>query len=259
MTDQNMPQPSAELRRINWGACFPFMTLFRTFRLAMQPSKLALALAAVLLTGVWGDVLDGLWRSKCQPPASEVNAFWQQADIHAWRESVKASWPMLIQEACEPIKVKLPGKLDDRLAANPDDAFDFVLERIREAYGTDLRIPVVYFTQLLGLALGFTAQELLLDQLVVDATAITKRGCEVTARTKAMACASAFTSAIAARTSARWSMWPPWRRRHEDPDPGVHDVPQGSEGKRVGMRAQALSIASVGQRRVKGWNDGTHS
>jgi heterodisulfide reductase subunit B len=53
--------------------------------------------------------------------------------------------------------------------------------KIREAYGTDLRIPVVYFTQLLGLALGFTAQELLLDQLVVDATAITKRGCEVTA------------------------------------------------------------------------------
>ena len=138
MTDQSMPQGSAEIRRINWAACFPFMNLFRTFRLAMQPSKLALALAAVLLTSVWGDLLDGMWRSKCQPPASEIDAFWQQSDIKAWRESVKANWAQSIRDACAPVNVRLREKLAEQLVADPDDAFDSVLANIRKDH--DLRI-----------------------------------------------------------------------------------------------------------------------
>ena len=46
-----MPEPSYELRRINWTECFPFTRLFRSFKLAIHPSQLILALGAGLYSG----------------------------------------------------------------------------------------------------------------------------------------------------------------------------------------------------------------
>jgi len=134
MTGPNLPQDSTELRRINWTACFPFTNLFRTFRIAVQPGKLGLALAAVLLTAIWGWLLDGLWSTKCQPPAGEVNVFWQQGDVAAWRQNAKARWSPVIREAYRRIGEKTPEKLDDRLANDPDEAFDMAIAKIRSVH-----------------------------------------------------------------------------------------------------------------------------
>ena len=47
--------------------------------------------------------------------------------------------------------------------------------RINEVYGTRFEIPIVYFTQLVGLALGLSPEDLMLDQLVVDAEVVRRR------------------------------------------------------------------------------------
>lgn len=45
---------------------------------------------------------------------------------------------------------------------------DMMQKQIGEKFGHDVNMPVLYFTQLLGLALGFSAEELLLDRHQVD-------------------------------------------------------------------------------------------
>src|SRR5688500_14531843 len=63
------------LRHIDWPAAFPFTNLFRGFRLAVHPSKLLLALAAVLLLYTGGRILDGVWMNRHQAFAGEAEAF----------------------------------------------------------------------------------------------------------------------------------------------------------------------------------------
>lgn len=55
------------IRSINWREVFPFTHLFRAFRIAVHPSKLLLALAALLLIYLGGRVLDGVWREDYKP------------------------------------------------------------------------------------------------------------------------------------------------------------------------------------------------
>jgi heterodisulfide reductase subunit B len=43
--------------------------------------------------------------------------------------------------------------------------------RINRRFGTDHRMPIVYFTQLLGVALGFSPAEMQLDRLMVPVAA----------------------------------------------------------------------------------------
>jgi hypothetical protein len=52
------------LRSINWREAFPFTQIFRAFRVAIHPSKLMLALAALLCLYMGGRVLDMLWPVK---------------------------------------------------------------------------------------------------------------------------------------------------------------------------------------------------
>ena len=49
------------IRGIDWKATFPFVSLFRGFRVAIHPSKLILALVALMLIYFGGKVLDGIW------------------------------------------------------------------------------------------------------------------------------------------------------------------------------------------------------
>jgi hypothetical protein len=51
------------LRGIDWRSTFPFTLIFRSFRVAIHPSKLVLALLALLLIYCGGRVLDAIWRS----------------------------------------------------------------------------------------------------------------------------------------------------------------------------------------------------
>src|SRR5688572_29995193 len=62
------------LRSINWREAFPFTQIFRAFRVAIHPSKLMLALAALLCLYLGGRVLDMLWPVKYRA-------------VPAWREN----------------------------------------------------------------------------------------------------------------------------------------------------------------------------
>ncbi|MGH7213502.1 MAG: hypothetical protein ACREIT_01880 [Tepidisphaeraceae bacterium] len=55
------------LHGINWKQAFPFTNLFRSFRIAIHPSKLLLALALLCLLYVGGRILDAVWPEKNLP------------------------------------------------------------------------------------------------------------------------------------------------------------------------------------------------
>jgi hypothetical protein len=63
-----MAEEAFVLRGIDWRKTFPFTNLFRAFRVAVYPSKLALALLCLLLVYGWGRVLDGIWPDSYNQP-----------------------------------------------------------------------------------------------------------------------------------------------------------------------------------------------
>src|SRR5580698_9952238 len=70
-----MADESVTIRGINWREAFPFTNLFRAFRVAIHPSKIVLALVALLLLYVGGRVLDGLWPVNDRAVSSELSLF----------------------------------------------------------------------------------------------------------------------------------------------------------------------------------------
>jgi hypothetical protein len=60
---------------IDWRKFWSFAHLFRSFRLAVHPSKLALGLALLLSIGLGGLVLDSLWPAKYRAVSGEVNLY----------------------------------------------------------------------------------------------------------------------------------------------------------------------------------------
>ena len=67
-----MADEAFTLREINWREAFPFTHLFRAFRVAIHPSKLIIALLALICLWGGGKVLDAVWPSKYQPVANEL-------------------------------------------------------------------------------------------------------------------------------------------------------------------------------------------
>ncbi|HEY8668741.1 MAG TPA: hypothetical protein VIL86_18990, partial [Tepidisphaeraceae bacterium] len=63
------------IRGINWRETFPFTNIFRSFRIAIHPSKLVLALTALLLLYFGGRILDKLWPERYRAVPSEVSAY----------------------------------------------------------------------------------------------------------------------------------------------------------------------------------------
>jgi hypothetical protein len=59
-----MAEESHQVRGINWRETFAFTNIFRAFRIAIHPSKLILALVALLSIYVSGRILDMLWPVK---------------------------------------------------------------------------------------------------------------------------------------------------------------------------------------------------
>ncbi len=62
-----MTDETRELRRINWGECFGFTQIFRSFRMAIQPTKLMLAFCGLVLTYASGRILDLVWADAHKP------------------------------------------------------------------------------------------------------------------------------------------------------------------------------------------------
>src|SRR5438309_3849703 len=56
-----MAEEARVIQGIDWRRAFPFTHLFRSFRIAIHPSKLALGLIALLCLYVGGLLLDRLW------------------------------------------------------------------------------------------------------------------------------------------------------------------------------------------------------
>ena len=86
-------------RSSNWLASCSFVHIFRTFRLAVHPTKLILALAALLLTWAWGAVLDGIWTAADRGVAEDaIQVFLSRAPADvpagatAGQEGIFATW-----------------------------------------------------------------------------------------------------------------------------------------------------------------------
>ncbi|HOD84422.1 MAG TPA: hypothetical protein PKG77_23620, partial [Phycisphaerae bacterium] len=90
-----------EVRRINWNEVFAFTHIFKGFKMAIQPSKMLLALAAILLIYVWGAwVLDSIWGLAGQTAATnEIAAHVRlrapefQANLQDWHSgALRRTW-----------------------------------------------------------------------------------------------------------------------------------------------------------------------
>src|SRR5947208_12577026 len=70
-----MADESQVVRGIDWKSTFPFTQIFRSFRVAIHPSKLILALLALLLIYMGGRVLDAAWSSNSRAVPGEMEMY----------------------------------------------------------------------------------------------------------------------------------------------------------------------------------------
>jgi hypothetical protein len=90
-----MADEAQVLRGIDWREAFPFTHIFRSFRIAIHLSKLALGLALLLSIYFGGRILDGLWPSHSRAVVGEVTQYeviasgQDQAPLKAWREQTQ--------------------------------------------------------------------------------------------------------------------------------------------------------------------------
>jgi hypothetical protein len=78
------------IQSIDWQQVLPFTALFRAFRIAIHPSKLALGLALLLTIYVGGRALDWVWSAKDRAVIDEV-ALYQTADNRADFDQARAA------------------------------------------------------------------------------------------------------------------------------------------------------------------------
>jgi hypothetical protein len=67
-----MADESQSIRGISWRETFPFTHLFRSFRIAIHPSKLVLGLAALIILFLGGTFLDTIWPVRHRVVPNEV-------------------------------------------------------------------------------------------------------------------------------------------------------------------------------------------
>jgi hypothetical protein len=65
------------IRGIHWRETFPFTHIFRSFLVAIHPSKLVLALVAILLLYLGGRMLDVMWPLKYRGVPNEIEVYEQ--------------------------------------------------------------------------------------------------------------------------------------------------------------------------------------
>lgn len=70
-----MSQEPQVLRTIEWRSVFPFTQLFQSFRVAIHPAKLVLALLAILLVYCCGRTLDAVWPGRHLAVPGELSAY----------------------------------------------------------------------------------------------------------------------------------------------------------------------------------------
>lgn len=75
-----MADDSHVVRGINWRETFPFTNLFRTFRIAIHPSKLVLGLLALLSLYIGGRILDAMWHREDLAVPGELALYQSHSD-----------------------------------------------------------------------------------------------------------------------------------------------------------------------------------
>lgn len=70
-----MPDEQHVVKAVDWKAVLPFTVLFRSFRIAIHPSKLVLGLAALFLIWLGGSAIDKLWPSSARAFPGELQMF----------------------------------------------------------------------------------------------------------------------------------------------------------------------------------------
>ena len=70
-----MSEDTHVLRGINWRETFPFTNIFRSFRVAIHPSKLILALLAILLLYIGGRTMDWMTPMKYRGVPGEIDGY----------------------------------------------------------------------------------------------------------------------------------------------------------------------------------------
>jgi hypothetical protein len=83
-----MADDTPMLRTIDWRSVFPFTLLFRGFRVAIHPSKLILALAAILLIYLAGRALDAVWPTAHRAVPGEAVLYWKNGGGTAFSAAV---------------------------------------------------------------------------------------------------------------------------------------------------------------------------
>ncbi len=112
------------IRGIDWRETFPFTHIFRSFRIAVHLSKLALGLALLLSIYFGGRILDGLWPVHARAVVGEVMQYeavangQDQTPMSAWREQAQKDIDQ--QYARTLINLGIVKKLD----GETDDAFN---------------------------------------------------------------------------------------------------------------------------------------
>jgi hypothetical protein len=67
-----MPDEPQAIRAIDWKSAFPFTLIFRSFRVAIHPSKLVLALLALVLIYFGGRIMDAVWPAQHRAVPGEL-------------------------------------------------------------------------------------------------------------------------------------------------------------------------------------------
>ncbi len=83
------------IRGIDWRQTLPFTHIFRSFRIAIHPTKLLLGLALLLSIYFGGSILDGFWPMRGRALPGEIEEYQaildgtDQTTLPAWREQTR--------------------------------------------------------------------------------------------------------------------------------------------------------------------------
>lgn len=125
------------LRGISWRECFPFVHIFRAFRIAIHPSKLMLGLVAILLLYAGGRFLDWAWSVDSSAVPNEIPAcYLRENQKQSFEDCRKGIREPLVKEAAEAV-FALDQRIEkeaDRQFKKREDALDWVRNNPGKAY-----------------------------------------------------------------------------------------------------------------------------
>ena len=120
----------------SWIEQRSFVRIFRSFRMAVQPGKILLALAGVVLMGVWGSLLDGLWLNRLNPLPGEIAAVSAGADEEAWRAQAVKARATVIAGLYDRVGFKPPADLNARAQSDADSLLNDFQDELVAGYDT---------------------------------------------------------------------------------------------------------------------------